>query len=198
MTSSLYELPKCPRFSWDIRTVPWTDGRGSHEDYVNAIRSWSSFHEKLPDSNNNKIPIGIRGIMLHSHLYVQAKDICKDIPFSQIESSDGLELICKALHKRDPLSLISTVYTDFKQLLSTKRGAAETCRNFVSRFAAAAAKLKSHGMNALPEYFMSSMLLVSTNIDINQRIFILAAAMSNRNALHLLLPLSDSDMPNYN
>ena len=84
MTSNS-DLPKRPRFSWDIRSVPWTDGKGDQEEYVNAVRSWSSFHNKLPDSNSNKIPKSLRGIMLHSHLYGRAKDLCKEIPFTEIE-----------------------------------------------------------------------------------------------------------------
>ncbi len=80
---------------------------------MNAVRSWSSFHDKLPDSNNDKIPIGLRGIMLHSHLYGLVKDLCKDIPFSQVESNDGADIICKHVHKCDPLSIVNTACSDF-------------------------------------------------------------------------------------
>ena len=130
MASNSYDLPKRPRFSWDVRTVPWRDGKGSQEDYVSSIRSWNSFHAKLPDSKSNKIPKGLREIMLHSHLYGRAKYLCKDIPFAKINSNEGDDLICKALHKKDALSVVSTVYTDFMQLLATKRGITETCRNY--------------------------------------------------------------------
>ena len=71
--------------------MPWTDGRGNQEDYVNPVKSWQAFHAKLPDSNSNKIPQGLRGIMLHSHLYGCAKDLCKEIPFNVIESNDGVD-----------------------------------------------------------------------------------------------------------
>ncbi len=80
---------------------------------MNAVRSWSSFHDKLLDSNYDKIPIGLRGIMRHSHLYGRAKDLCKDIPFNQVESNDGADIICKHGHKRDPLSIVNTAYSDF-------------------------------------------------------------------------------------
>ena len=69
--TSVVDLPKRPRFSWDIPSVPWPDGRGNQEDYFIAIRSWSAFHVKLPDSNSNKIPKGIPGIMLHTCMAVQ-------------------------------------------------------------------------------------------------------------------------------
>ena len=179
MASNSYDLPKRPRFSWDIRTVPWTDGKGSQEDYVSSVTSWDSFHAKLPDSNSNKIPKGLRGIMLHSHLYGRAKDLCKDIPFAKISSNEGVQLICKALHKKDASSVVNTVYTDFMQLLATKRGITETCRNYESRFAASIAKLKSHASSALPESLTAFMLLANSNIEDNQRISILAAATAN-------------------
>ena len=137
MNSANIELPKLPRFPWDIRSVPWTDGKGSQEDYVSAVQSWSSFHNRLPTTNNSKIPIGLRGIMLHSHLYGRAKDICKNIPLAKIESNDGVDAICYALHKRDALSVVSNAYSDFLQLLSTKRDTPENYSNFESRFSAA-------------------------------------------------------------
>ena len=68
--------------------MPWTDGCGNQEDYVSAVRSWSAFHAKRPDSNSNKIPKNLRGTMLHSHLYGRAKDLCKEITFAEISSAD--------------------------------------------------------------------------------------------------------------
>ena len=63
------DLPKRPRFSSDIRSVPSIDGKGNQAEYVEAVKSWSSFHDEFPDSDSSKIPIGRRGIMLQSHLY---------------------------------------------------------------------------------------------------------------------------------
>ena len=178
MTSNS-DLPKRPRFSWDIRSVPWTDGKGDQEEYVNAVRSWSSFHNKLPDSNSNKIPKSLRGIMLHSHLYGRAKDLCKEIPFAEIESDDGVDKICKAVYKQDALTIVSNAYSDFQDLLSTKRGYNENFRNFESRFAAAVAKMKSYSSQALPESLTAFILLANSNIDVNQRISILSASTSH-------------------
>ena len=143
---------------------------------MNAVRSWSSFHNKLPDSNNNKIPIGLRRIMLHSHLYRRVKDLCKDIPFIEIESNDAVNKICNALNKRDGLSVVSNAYTVFFQVLSTKRGNNETYRNFDSRFAASVANLNSQAANTLPESLTAFILFVYRNLDSNQRTSILAAA----------------------
>ena len=138
------DLLKRPRFSWDLRSVPWTDGKGNQEDYVNAVTSWKSFHDKLPDTNSNKILENLRGMMLQSHLYGRAKDLCRHIPFSEIESKNGVDLIGEALYKKDALSIVSNTYHDFHMLLSTNRGNGEGFQNFESRFAVAVAKMKSH------------------------------------------------------
>ena len=45
--------------------------------------------------------------MLYSRLCGPAKDLSNDILFSEIESDDDVDKICKALHKKDALSLIS-------------------------------------------------------------------------------------------
>ncbi len=67
----------------------------------------------LPDNNSKKIPKKFRRIMPHSHLYGRAKDFCQEIPFEKISSEDGCDKICKELHERDALSVVSTVYGDF-------------------------------------------------------------------------------------
>ncbi len=94
--------------------------------------------------------------MLHLHLNGRAKGLCKDIPVIEIESNADVYKICKALHKRDALLVVSNAYTDFLQLFSTKRGNNETYRNFESRFAASVAKLNSHAANTLPESLTAS------------------------------------------
>ncbi len=170
------DLPKRHHFSWYTRLVPWTDGKGNQEDYVRAVRSWSAFHDMLSDNNSNKILKKLRGNMLHSHLYGRAKYLRQELPFEQISSEDGCDKICKALHKRDALSVVSTVYGDFLNLLSTKRGPNEAFRNFESRFAAAISKFKSHSASALPKSLTAFMPLVNSAIESNQRISILAAA----------------------
>ena len=122
MSSTDNDLPKGPRFSWDIRQVPWANGKGSQEDYVNAIKSRSSCHYKLPETNSNKMPKGLRRIMLHSDVYGRAKDLCKQIPLYGIESDDGVDKICKALHKKNALSVVTNAHSKFLIFLSRKRG----------------------------------------------------------------------------
>ena len=91
------DLPNRPRFSWDIRTVPWNHGKGNQVYYVYAVRNWGPFRNKLPKTNSNKIPEKLRGIMLHSHFYYRTIDLCKVIIFEVIESEDGVERIGKAI-----------------------------------------------------------------------------------------------------
>ena len=38
--------------------------------------------------------------MLHSHLDGRAKDLPKEIPFSEIASDDGVDKMCKSLYKK--------------------------------------------------------------------------------------------------
>lgn len=54
-------VPSRLKFSWDIKNVPWTDGKGCQEDYSKAVDLWSKFHDRLPDSNSNKISKELRG-----------------------------------------------------------------------------------------------------------------------------------------
>ena len=82
------DLTRRPRCSREIRFVPWTHGKGVTEEYVYAVKSCSSFYDKLPDLNSNKVPQELRGIMLQSHLYECTKDLCKDLLFEEIESED--------------------------------------------------------------------------------------------------------------
>ena len=122
-------LPTRPRFSWDIRNVPWTDGKGNQEEYAKSVDLWDAFHNRLPDSNSHKITAELRGIMLQSQLYGRARDMCRSIPDSEIQSADGWKKIIQAIYKRDALSVVSEVYQSFTSLLSMNRGTNESFRN---------------------------------------------------------------------
>ena len=170
-------LPSRPRFSWDLKSVPWTDGKGSQEEYASAVMLWSALHDKLPDSNSNKIPLELRGIMLQSQLYGRAKEICKKVSDSEIQSAGGARAILNAVYKRDALSTVSDVYQDFMNLLNLKRGTTESFRNFESRFEAQISKFNAHSDSSkLPASLTAFMLLANSNVDSSQRISVLAAA----------------------
>lgn len=139
--SSIIALPKSPRFCWDIRYIPLTDGKGNQEKFVNALKSWESFHDELADTNIDKLPKSLRGTVLHSHLYERAKDFCKHTTFSKMKSKTGVKLICNILHKKTRLTVVNSTFGDFQKLLTAKRGVSENFSKFEFRFAAAVAKL---------------------------------------------------------
>ncbi len=100
------QLPSRPKFSWDIQSVPWTDGKGDQEPYASSVSLWKAFHDKLPDNNASKIPSALQGIMLQSQLYGRALDLSKKIPDEIIQSEGGVDAIVKAAYKREPARLL--------------------------------------------------------------------------------------------
>lgn len=48
-------LPTRPRFSWETRDAPRTDGVGDQEPYTNTVKRWCASHNTLPDSDANKV-----------------------------------------------------------------------------------------------------------------------------------------------
>lgn len=120
------DFPKYPRFSWDPRSVPWTNEKGNLEYYDSAVNSWEYFHDKLPDSKINKIPSSFRGIILHSHLYRRAKDLCKHFPSSEIESEGGVSKIRQTLDNiKYALSILSNSYSYFQNLCQQREAVAK-------------------------------------------------------------------------
>ena len=134
MSPDAKDLPNRPRYSWDIRTVPWTDGKGSQEPFAAAVELWKLFHDKLPDSNANKIPATLQGIMLKSQLFSHADALCKGLSNADITSADVAQKIVDYVYQRDALAVFSDVYQDFMNMLGTKRGNSESFKNFESRF----------------------------------------------------------------
>lgn len=171
-------LPSRPKYAWDMRNAPWTDGRGDQSDYSIAVKQWKAFHDKLPPSNSNKIPSDLQGIILQSQLYGRAKDLCKALTDTEVQSDDGPYKIIKAVHKRDPLAVISEVYGDFTSLLMLKRGQTESFKNFATRFEAQFTKFNSHSdTTKLPDCLLAFMLLANSNLENNQRVSVLAASV---------------------
>ena len=82
-------LPSRPKFSWDAKSPPWTDGKGDQEEYRNSVKLWQTFHNALPDSNSNKIPPALQAICLKSQLYGRAKDLCSGISEVQLTGDDA-------------------------------------------------------------------------------------------------------------
>lgn len=59
--------------------------------------------------------------MLWAHLSGPAKDFAKKIPREIFLFENGANAGVAAVHRRDPLSVVSTVYADYATLLSSRR-----------------------------------------------------------------------------
>ena len=94
-------LPSRPKFAWDLRSPPWTDGRRNQDEYARSVRQWCRFHYGLPDANYNKISTPLRGICLSAQLFGHAKDLCICLSSVQLSSDDGVDLILNKIHQRD-------------------------------------------------------------------------------------------------
>ena len=117
--------PSRPKFSWDIKSAPWTDGEGDQTEYKNQVELWKQFHDKLKDNNSHKIPENLQGIVLKSQLFGRAKDLCCNISDSDIAGDDGAAKIVNKIHQRDSLSVVSKAYKIFNTLCNNKRGRGE-------------------------------------------------------------------------
>jgi len=53
--SSGLSLPSRPRFTFDLKTVPWTDGKGPQDEYADNVKEWCDLHDILPENNPNRL-----------------------------------------------------------------------------------------------------------------------------------------------
>ena len=193
--------PHRPKFHWDLKNAPWTDGRGSQEQYYNAVKLWKSFHDKLPEGNGNKIPANLQGLILQSQLYDRALDLVKKVPADKIQSDDGALEVASAIYKQDVLSIVTDTFHRFLDLLRTKQGDSETYKNFENRFDAQVCKLNATCSGSeLPSALVSFLLLANSRIDASQRVSILSAAApigsgnTDRSSSHILSLLQYSNV----
>ena len=170
-------LPSRPRFAWDSKSPPWTDGIGNQERLKSAVADWTEFHNSLPDGNTNKLEPNIQALVLKSQLYGQASDLCAELTTEELKSEDGVNHIVNTIYQRDALNVISEAYDGFNSLLTTRRGQSESLKNFELRFSAAIAKFNSlSDTTKLPQYITALMLLSNAGIEHSQRVSVLAAA----------------------
>ena len=73
------ELPSRPRFSLDAKSIPWTDGVGSQEQYAERVREWCRYHDLLANNCANKIPHNVRGTLLKTQLFGRARDLVRSL-----------------------------------------------------------------------------------------------------------------------
>lgn len=174
------DLPARPRFSWDTRNAPWTDGVGDQEPYANAVRRWSAYHDTLPDSNGNKVLKASRGMILHSQLYGRAKIRGDALEDSLLCSEGGIDAIVDAVYKMDPLSVCNGAYSDYVKLLSIRRSSTETYANYEGRFSDALTKLNSSSAFVSIHVRLAAWSLIhNANIDPSQHLGVMSAAVSS-------------------
>lgn len=177
------ELPSRPKFGWDTKNVPWTDGIGPQDRYAEAVQLWCCYHDMLPLNSTNRIAKKVRGILLKSQLFGRARDLVRSLDWSLIQSEEGAEHIVRAIHKSDPLTLLSDIFGDFNRLIVARRGESESFKGFEGRFAALVSKFNSHSVNtSLPESLTAFLLLFCARVDDTQRISILSAASKDLSA----------------
>lgn len=53
-----------PRFSSDLQTVPWTDGKAVQNKYAESVAEWYNFEDIIPENNWNKLGEMVLGHIL--------------------------------------------------------------------------------------------------------------------------------------
>lgn len=177
------QLPSHPKFSWDIKFVPWTDVKGDQHEYFKAVNRRCYFQDNLRESTSNGIDKNIEEYFF-SKIYIVATELCEGIVFEKIASEKGLDLILAQVYKRDPLSVVSLVFYELKSLLSVRHEKTEQFSDFEVRFGAQLAKLNSLGKTvSMTGSVASLVLLANFNVDSSKPISILAAAAPNNISL---------------
>lgn len=117
-----------------MRICPWTDARGSQEQYCSAVQRCCRYHQAFPYSNPDKIPPQVQVMTLHVHLYDPDGNLWKTVTDDILRSEDGANSIIDVLHKRDSISVVNSLFENFSLLLDTKGGDHENFKNFESSF----------------------------------------------------------------
>lgn len=101
-------------------------------------------------------------------------------------ADEAVNRIVNLIHKRDPVLVISYVYSDFNQIISCLRKRNQNIKNFKLRFHAAALKMTAHGdITGLPEPFLALTLLQNYTMNDNAQISILAASVFDKRTIDL-------------
>lgn len=170
-----------PRFPWDINSVPWTDGQGDKKDFADAVDSWCAFHDNLPDFNCQIISKTNRGIVLRSHCYARAKDLCDALPMNKLWTGAGIDFIVSATYNRGPLTAVSNVHSELYILLSTKQAPHEAWKHFESQIAAQLSRFNAFSSKTAIQGAMAWLVLVINALaDTPQWVAILADASPNK------------------
>lgn len=148
VTKTDASLPSRPKFIWDPKNASWKDGKGKEERHFKAVAEWCEFYDALSDSNSNKIEKKNRRIVVCSQLFGRERDLTKDNWINWSSNRRRCQKLLSYVCTRDPMSVISDVFTDFHSLIKTPRNNDETFKTFGSIFDAQFSKLKALGNNA--------------------------------------------------
>lgn len=66
------------------------------------------------EKNPNKLSAELRGTMLWSQLVGSDKDVARKIPREGVMSKNGAQAVVASVNRRNPLSSVSSVYSDFQ------------------------------------------------------------------------------------
>lgn len=61
-------LPSHPRFSCDVKNVPWRNDRENQSAYTRNVKLWKKFVVTLAETNPKKLEPKVQGFMLRSAL----------------------------------------------------------------------------------------------------------------------------------
>lgn len=135
-----------PKFLFNGKSVPWTDGHGPQERDAEVVEVWSSQNDPLPDTNPNKFPKNVRGSILKSQLYGCARDVARRVKTEELQSVDGVSFVVDAIFKKDPLTVLPGEHAESSNLFNERRGSNESFWNYEMRFSALVSKFNSHGL----------------------------------------------------
>lgn len=74
----------------------------------------------LLENNPNHIPPRLRGTISRSQLYGGVHNLVRAVDPEQFRSENGAKAIVDSIYKRDPLSVVSEVYSDFMSLMNAR------------------------------------------------------------------------------
>lgn len=120
-------VPLRPRFTGDVKNVPWTDSCSDQEGFRKAVRKWLPFYNNSSDTSSNKIARVNQGVLLQSHFFGRARNIRKSIDNDVINSKHVVDAIVGIFHECDSLTVSFKIYSEVIQLMFSKRG---SCKSF--------------------------------------------------------------------
>lgn len=125
------DLHARPKFQWDLKSAPSTDGIGDQTEYRQNLRKWKQFPNARPNATGKTYR---PQYMLSVLLLGRAKKLCSGITDQQLQSEKWFDLIINDIYKHDDLSVVSKVFKLFTTLLNLSRVGTESKKDFNSAF----------------------------------------------------------------